>query len=239
MTEAEWDSTDKLHDMWQVLMASRKRTAVQLRKRKFRLMACAFCRCGWAWLTDERSRRAVEVAELAADALATPGELEQAKQQAWAAYCDGAVRWRGAGRSPTDGELNYGLVEHAAGWVANKDVKHAAGTASTALSYVRVKGKCPKNIWEATDLIREVFGNRYRPLVIDSAWLTSTVVSLAQAAYEQRILPAGELDRDRLGVLADALEDAGCTEAAILNHLRGPGPHVRGCFVVDGLLGRV
>jgi hypothetical protein len=52
------------------------------------------------------------------------------------------------------------------------------------------------------------------------------------------MIPAGTLDKDRLAVLADALEDAGCDDAVLLDHLRGPGPHVRGCFVVDLLTGR-
>jgi hypothetical protein len=54
--------------------------------------------------------------------------------------------------------------------------------------------------------------------------------------WERRALPGGELDRAGLGRLADALEQAGCTERAILNHLRGPGPHVRGCWAVDLVL---
>ena len=61
---------------------------------------------------------------------------------------------------------------------------------------------------------------------------------LAEAAYTARSLPQGELDPARLAVLADALEDAGCTDADILGHLRGPGPHVRGCWVIDLLLGK-
>jgi hypothetical protein len=55
---------------------------------------------------------------------------------------------------------------------------------------------------------------------------------------DERVLPAGHLDNDRLAILADALEDAGCTDQAILGHLRGPGHHVRGCWAVDALLGR-
>jgi hypothetical protein len=61
---------------------------------------------------------------------------------------------------------------------------------------------------------------------------------LAQAAYEDRHLPAGTLDDTRLLILADALEEAGCSDAAILGHLRGPGPHVRGCWVLDLILGK-
>lgn len=61
---------------------------------------------------------------------------------------------------------------------------------------------------------------------------------LAEAAYGHRAGPAGTLDLDRLAVLADALLDAGCTDAELVGHLRGPGPHVRGCAVVDVVLGR-
>jgi hypothetical protein len=70
------------------------------------------------------------------------------------------------------------------------------------------------------------------------AWNDSTVVRLAQAAYEERHLPAGTLDTGRLAVFADALEEAGCMDADILGHLRGPGPHVRGCWAVDLCLGK-
>jgi hypothetical protein len=64
------------------------------------------------------------------------------------------------------------------------------------------------------------------------------LLSLAQAAYDERTVPAGTLDPARLAVLADALEDAGCDNADILSHLRGTGPHVRGCWAVDLVLGR-
>ncbi len=67
----------------------------------------------------------------------------------------------------------------------------------------------------------------------EPAWLTPTVTSLAIAAYEERSLPSGELDTARLAILADALEDAECDNTDILTHLRGPGPHVRGCWPVD------
>jgi hypothetical protein len=62
--------------------------------------------------------------------------------------------------------------------------------------------------------------------------------SLAQAAYDERELPSGHLDAKRLAILADALEESGCTNEDVLTHLRGEGPHVRGCWVVDLLLGR-
>jgi hypothetical protein len=86
-------------------------------------------------------------------------------------------------------------------------------------------------------LLREVFGNPFRRFTPDPTWLSATLVSLAEAAYADRPLPDGHLDSSRLPVLADALEDAGCNNAEILAHCRGPGPHVRGCWIVDLLLG--
>jgi hypothetical protein len=87
-------------------------------------------------------------------------------------------------------------------------------------------------------LLRCLFGNPFRPLTLDPAWRTPTICSLAQAGYEQRQLPSGHLDPARLTVLADALEEAGCTDPATLGHLRGPGSHARGCWVLDLLLGK-
>jgi hypothetical protein len=87
-------------------------------------------------------------------------------------------------------------------------------------------------------VLRDIFGNPFRPVSLARSWLTPTVANLAATAYEERALPSGELDRTRLAVLADALEEAGCTDATILDHLRGPGPHVRGCWALDAILGR-
>jgi hypothetical protein len=80
-------------------------------------------------------------------------------------------------------------------------------------------------------LLRCIFGNPFRSVTLDPSWLTCTVTSLAQAIYTDRAF-------DRLPILADALEDAGCTDADILAHCRGGGEHVRGCWVVDLLLGK-
>jgi hypothetical protein len=82
-------------------------------------------------------------------------------------------------------------------------------------------------------LLRDVFGNPFRPLPqVNPAWLAwegGTVPKVAQATYDERAF-------DRLPVLADALEDAGCTDADILGHCRISGDHVRGCWVVDLVL---
>jgi hypothetical protein len=91
-------------------------------------------------------------------------------------------------------------------------------------------------------LLRCLFGNPLRPLPrVDAnvlGWRDGTVARLAQAAYEERSLPLGHLDAARLTILADALEDAGFSDAELVGHLRSPGPHWRGCVAVDAILGR-
>jgi hypothetical protein len=81
------------------------------------------------------------------------------------------------------------------------------------------------------DLLRDIFGNPFRPITCDPEWRTSTVLALAQGIYDERAF-------DRMPILADALQDAGCDNADILDHCRGSGPHVRGCWVVDLVLGK-
>jgi hypothetical protein len=79
-------------------------------------------------------------------------------------------------------------------------------------------------------LLRELVGRLpFRPVPIDPAWLTPAVIALAQGIYNERAF-------DRLPALADALEEAGCDNADILDHCRGPGPHVLGCWMLDLLL---
>jgi hypothetical protein len=83
-------------------------------------------------------------------------------------------------------------------------------------------------------LLRDIVGNPFHPVLIHSGWLAwndRVVPKLARTIYDEHT-------SDRLPILADALEEAGCDNADILNHLRGPGPHVRGCLVVDLILGK-
>jgi hypothetical protein len=87
-------------------------------------------------------------------------------------------------------------------------------------------------------LLRDIIPNPFRPVSVDPGWLSPTVLQFARATYDERRLPGGTLDSSSLVILADALEEAGCTDSAILEHCRGPGPHVRGCWVIDLLLGK-
>ncbi|MCE9565688.1 MAG: hypothetical protein K8U57_27000 [Planctomycetes bacterium] len=81
-------------------------------------------------------------------------------------------------------------------------------------------------------LLRDIYGNPFHPVVIEPSWLTSTVIVLAEGIYADRAF-------DRMPILADALQDAGCNSNDILAHCREPnGVHVRGCWVVDLVLGK-
>jgi hypothetical protein len=90
----------------------------------------------------------------------------------------------------------------------------------------------------ACQVLRCVAGNPFRPVSLDAALRIPTVLALAQAAYDNRILPSGRLEPDRLAVLGDALEESGCGEVEILGHLRRDSPHWRGCWAVDAILYR-
>jgi hypothetical protein len=83
----------------------------------------------------------------------------------------------------------------------------------------------------AIELFRCIVGNPFRRIAFDPRWRTSDVLGLAEAIYADRAF-------DRLPILADAFQDAGCEHPDLLAHCRGPGPHARGCWVVDGVLGK-
>jgi hypothetical protein len=93
----------------------------------------------------------------------------------------------------------------------------------------------PKNVVHEknprTHLLCDLFGNHFPPVTLDPSWLTLTVKSIAQAIYTERSFPD-------LSVLADALDEVGCTNADILNHSRHAGDHPPGCWTVDFLLGK-
>ncbi len=223
MTEAEWlactDPTPMLEEFLHDKASNRK----------LRLFACACVRQGWHLLTDERSRQSVVIAEHHADGSVDDAELNRACDEA-----DVAIT------NPRDAYLELGKKEQerrvfeatcAAHW---SSVEEAWEAADQLLQWHFVEDEDARR----SGLLRDIFGNPFRTICLDSAWLTPTVLALAQAAYDNRISPAGTLDNARLAVLADALEDAGCTDAVILNHCRQPREHYRGCWLVDLLLGK-
>ena len=84
---------------------------------------------------------------------------------------------------------------------------------------------------EQTDIVREIFGNPFRPVRFSPAWRTDTVMTLARQMYDSR-------DFGAMPILADALQDAGCDDGDVLSHCRTEQTHVRGCWVVDLVLGK-
>lgn len=196
--------------------------------RKVRLWASACVRRIWPRLTSEPARRAVEVAEQFADG--------QANQRAVENAANAVERVRKGDRR----------VNRAAALLARlccPDHRFPPAEVSDAVvdAVVREADSPEARAAERkaqADLLLDSFGSPFHPVVVEPSWLTPTVVALAQAAYDERELPSGHLDPARLAVLADALEDAGATNAELLGNLRGPGPHVRGYHAVDLLLGR-
>jgi hypothetical protein len=186
-------------------------------KRKLRLFACACCRNLWPAFADERSQGAIETSEKYADGLVKRKELDASRARAKEV---GVIN---SAESP---------IEFVASSVARPQL--ALGFILFLIDRVAVRLGRTANEEQAHQaaILRDLFGNPLIPQVCSqawSSWRSGMIPQLAQAIYTDRAF-------DRLPLLADALEDAGCTDAAILEHCRGPGPHVRGCWVVDLLL---
>jgi hypothetical protein len=234
MTEQEWLSATDPNRMLEYLWTTPT-------NRKFRLFGAACCREGWNRLAHPSSRQAVEAIERFADNQITAEELLHARQ---CHRSSEEVRiQRNAANAISEasfvGHRNTAALQSAIG--AAKYAAHAFTDKAEggATSY---KDPSWRPLWDTArnrqaNLVRDIF-NPFRPVSILPAWLTPAVLNLAQAAYVNRLLPSGLLDRSQLAVLADALEEAGCDKQDILTHLRGPGPHVRGCWLLDLLLNK-
>jgi len=217
MTEAEWAAiTDPIE-----LVAWLQTT---MSDRKLRLWGIACCRYFyWQLLNDERLHHAIEMRERYEDNLASDEELRKALHAA----DDACQEARGALATSTGTRL---LDHHRYG----EALQIAAAAESARNASADWPDYC-QPLWEGDQirvchLLREVVGP-FRFVQPDSSWQTATTIAIAQSIYDAQ-------DYTAMPVLADALEEAGCDHADILSHLRGPGPHVRGCWVVDLLLGK-
>jgi hypothetical protein len=225
MTESDWATCREPQLMLDFLRASGRASA-----RKLRLFFCACYRCVWPLLTGPGLQRGIEVAERYADGVGGEDEFQAALT---------ALYFRG-GR---DAKAVYAaLAGYSAAWSleAAADLAYAeAAREALARGRRSIPPDTKSGIRHSqAALLRDIVGNSFRPFpAIDPALLTSLVLTLAQAAYDERQVPEGTLDPARLAVLADALEEAGAG-GPVLDHLRGPGPHVRGCHVLDALLGK-
>jgi hypothetical protein len=197
----------------------------------------------WHRLRDDSLRQAVATVELYADGLVPRRALRRANQEARWAETELFERFEAG-----DGEgfsAASALVAATAYRISRRltitvfdECQEEAGQEAREHGLIREAGYAASAGLQS-ELIRDIFGPPpFSPPPPPPAGPAPTVRALAQAGYDERHLPSGLLDAAHLAVLADALEDAGCTDAAILGHLRGPGPHVRGCWALDLILGR-
>ena len=199
--------------------------------RKLRLFACACCRHIWQLLRDRDCRAAVEQAERYADGQASKRGLTPIRVEARKAVRrQGIPYWR---RRAVHACLKV-VEDRPAPAVAAGAAINASGAVVCKPSN---RGGYKTALAAQVALLRDLF-SPFRPVTPGPDWRTPQAGALAQVAYDERELPAGTLAVARLAVLADALEETGCDQADLLGHLRGPGPHVRGCWAVDLLLGK-
>jgi hypothetical protein len=225
MTEAEWLACGNPREMLESFLRGPvfipklgRFTSVRVSCRKLRLFAAACYRRIWHLLTQEYSRKAVEVAEQLAEGRAGHGEVFPLLVA-----------------TSRDNTFQARLGESAI--LADAFTAACSGSSETVVAAAMNDRQA---MWTVRDiewtaqaaLLQDIFGPLpFRPVRSDLAWLTPDVVTLAGHIYHDRAF-------DRMPELADALEDIGCDNADLLSHLRGPGPHVRGCWVVDLLLGK-
>jgi hypothetical protein len=229
MDEGEWlacEYPELMMDFHVRKGMTRKLVLTKGTERKLRLFACGCCRRVWDSLLDERSRNAVEAAEKFVEA--RTNEERRLLPVARRAAVDAEKSLRD--HASRAARATVGRSSFVAG-------SHASVCAARVIAMSIEERDYAERAVQA-HLLRDIFGNPFHLVSLDPAWRTPVVLALAQAAYDNRILPAGTLDPDRLAVLSDALEEAGCGDADILAHLRRPGQHVRGCWVVDAILGK-
>lgn len=212
MTEQQWlNNLDDAQHMLTFLRDTTKVARTRSGKRKLRLFACGCGRSVWPLLNHPQHRKVVEVVEQLADGQVSTDALASA---------GGTI----------DGTLGSGaaLVDT----IADPQAFQAAfliTTMSMPVADLASGGKSWDHI--LSDLLRDIFGNPFRVVSTDPTWLTSTVVSLATAIYDERAF-------DRMPILADALDHAGCDSTDLLHHLRQPSDHVRGCWALDLVVGK-
>jgi hypothetical protein len=228
MTEAEWLACTDSY-----LMLNYLRDKVS--DRKLRLCAVACCNRPYYQFQDQRYQTAIRLAERMADEEVEEAEWKEvhgAARSLWnAVRQESLTAQRIAPRgTPEVEKLVQADTATGAGWAVLEDAWEAA----YQVTAVEWDEEHSDENHHQIALLHEIIGNPIRSMSVNAsclAWNDGTVPKIAQAIYDERAF-------DRLPILADALEDAGCDNAEILNHCRRPGEHVRGCWVVDLLLGK-
>ena len=243
MTEEEWlrcgDPTVTFDFLCVKLGANRRKYG----RRCIRLFACACVRGIWELLRQPGSREAVDRVEKYADGLATAQDLASTRAHVQSILA--------AEKSDGTNDANWLAAQAlrdlvADRFMANRYVEgndYSLRCVISGVAWATLRSQSVshdgENIEIATRhayharLLRDIFGNTFRPIAFDLAWRTSTAVALGWQMYDLRDFAA-------IPILADALQDVGCDHADILDHCRDTsGVHVRGCWVVDHLLGLV
>ena len=205
--------------------------------RKLRLFACACVRRFWSDLRYPIPRDAVNLAERLAEGTATPEEVEAMRGQSE----------QSAGNAPEFEQFAYmaaaqTLAEEASEAARNAPEhirQHAIRIAAYEMVYTENEAEAVararrEEAHQQVVLLNELFGNPFRPVVLEPHWLAwsgGVVVSMAREIEEAQRFA-------ELPYLADALMDAGCGEETLLRHLREPRGHLRGCWALDALAGK-
>lgn len=192
--------------------------------RKFRLFG-HYCCQDIRRLLDPRDLPVLDTVERYADGLRSRSTLTRARSAA-------TLVLEQANETDRRGAL---VVK----WLCHEDVRWQCSSIA-AESAGLVASLQPRHLVRATrrlalqhraEILRDIFGNPFRRVTIKPEWLSPAVVALARGIYEDGSF-------DCLPILADALQEAGCEEEPMLSHCRGPGLHVRGCWVVDAVLAK-
>ena len=206
MTEEEWLTTDYAFSLFDSVCRKSSR-------RKARLFAVACARRVETKLPEVRPRVALDLSERYADGLVPYSRLKDLSS-----HTDGP---QSPGQMILDECTRLGKVQAPI---------LIAGLACQVAVHNCMRDCASEEVAQVL-ILRDIFGNPFRPVAFDPRWRTSDVVGLARAIYDDKAF-------ERMPILADALMDAGCEEEQIISHCRGDGPHVRGCWVVDLVLGK-
>ncbi|VTR93297.1 Uncharacterized protein OS=Sorangium cellulosum (strain So ce56) GN=sce5710 PE=4 SV=1 [Gemmata massiliana] len=250
MTEAEWLACVDPEPMLRALGAGEPPVPVA-DARRARLFMCACCRRVEVVLPTFWNRADLDTAERLADGLVSDREHQESARNVGdsmsavhrrlineargGARAGGAPGRTGAELAALRG-LRAALVETRLFYASGEDARTGAVLAlSAATSADEFEDEeSPSHRAERaaqSALLRDIFGNPFRPVAFSPEWRTSTAVAVAAQMYESREFGA-------MPILGDALQDAGCDSADVLDHCRGPGPHVYGCWVADLVLGK-
>jgi hypothetical protein len=229
MTEAElklaWDRCTQAWSRYAIDRPAATSFGRMIGGRRLRLLACACCRKLWHRMTA-RDQELLVQAERHADGKANKskltrsigGNVDNGLTSVAVALC---------AYIHNDAEMLFDAiitVRRVAGELELGHIVHTQGDVDLVRQYTYSVEDMQFQLLR--DMICVIPNFQFQ-----KAWRTSSAVGIAQAIYAERAF-------DRLPILADALQDAGCEDADVLAHCRGPGPHVRGCWVVDLVLGK-